>query len=103
MASKVPKVKIPSRPSSGAQTKLKGSKEPVDEWVSRMAKKYSEADLEKLQSKYPKSVQRIRLTQLQERHMDPDQFAVRMAKLRQPPAPTKTPKELQSPQGTVEM
>jgi hypothetical protein len=69
---------------------VKAPKETVDEQVGRLAKKWSESELQLLEKKYPKAVHAVRLTQLQERHMDPDQFAVRMAKLRQPPAPKET-------------
>ncbi len=80
----VPVSKPPSQP------KLSVPKETVEDQLGRLAKKWSEADLQRLETKYPKAVHAVRLTQLQERHMDPDQFAVRMAKLRQPPAPKET-------------
>lgn len=82
----MPKVPVPK---SAPPPKVKAPKEKVDEWVSRMAKKYSEIDLEKLEKKYPKAVRAVRLSQLQQRHMAPDQFAVAMNKLRK----TKSPKE----------
>lgn len=59
-------------------------KESVDQWVSRLAKQYSEAELEKLEDKYPKAVRAVRLHQLSERGLKPKEFAQKMLALRKP-------------------
>ena len=86
----MPVPKLPQSKRSPSPSKSKKLSMPLDEWVAKMAKKFSEAELQHLEKKYPKAVHAVRLTQLQQRHMDPDQFAVRMAKLRQQSAPKGT-------------